>query len=202
MNNILYEERDGLYVNMTNKCPCACTFCVRNTSNAVGNVDTLWLEKEPTVQEIIDEFNKRDLSKYREVVFCGFGEPTQRLVEMLEVCKYIRSISSISIRLNTNGLANLIHGKPTEEMFAGAFDVISISLNSPSKEEYLAVTRPKFGEDSFEAMLMFAKHVKQYVPDVAFSVVDVIGKDAIDKSYELSKKLEVPLRVRKYSSYE
>ncbi len=199
MNNILYKSGNGLYVNMTNKCPCACTFCIRNTSDFVGEIDSLWLEREPTVSEIIAQFDNFNLADFDEIVFCGFGEPSERLKEAGEVCKYIRTISNIPIRINTNGLSNLIHGQSTEELF-NVFDTVSISLNSPDKEKYLAVTQPCFGEHSFEEMLKFAKNVSNYVENVAFTVVDVIGDDDIELSRALAEKIGIPLRVRTYSA--
>ena len=108
MMTITYPVTTGLYVNITNRCPCACTFCVRNKKDHVFESDSLWLEKEPTVQEICDSLDSWDLAKYEEVVFCGFGEPTERLYDLLEVAKYIKSKSDIKIRINTNGLADLI----------------------------------------------------------------------------------------------
>lgn len=86
---ILYEVHDNLYVNMTNKCPCACTFCLRQTRDEMNHSGSLWLEREPSVEEVKNEFSKFDMDKYKEVVFCGFGEPTERLDDVLEVCPTI-----------------------------------------------------------------------------------------------------------------
>ena len=117
---------------------------------------------------------------------------------MIEVCKYIRSKSDIKIRLNTNGLGDLIHGKPIAPMLEGYIDAISISLNAPTAEEYLAVTRPKFGIESFEAMLKFAGQAKTYVPEVTLSVVDTIGEEAIEKCRKIAEEIGVNYRVREY----
>ena len=130
MMTITYPVTTGLYVNITNRCPCACTFCVRNKKDHVFESDSLWLEKEPTVQEICDSLDTWDLSKYEEVVFCGFGEPTERLYDLLEVAKYIKSKSDIRIRINTNGLADLIWKKSTAPKLKGLIDAVSISLNA------------------------------------------------------------------------
>lgn len=73
--NILYEIGDTLYVNLTNRCPCSCTFCIRNESDTVNGHDVLWLEREPTAGEVIDRLCELDLSRYSELVFCGYGEP-------------------------------------------------------------------------------------------------------------------------------
>ena len=169
---ILYEVHNNLYVNMTNKCPCACTFCLRQTRDEMNNSGSLWLEREPSVDEVKDEFLKFDIDKYNEIVFCGFGEPTERLDDLLEVCRFIKNTyNNKTIRINTNGLSDLIHKKDTAPMFDGLIDIVSISLNTPDKERYLELTRNKFGIDSFDAMLNFAKNVKKHVREVILSTV-------------------------------
>lgn len=168
---ILYEVHDNLYVNMTNKCPCACTFCLRQTRDEMNHSGSLWLEREPSVEEVKNEFSKFDMNKYKEVVFCGFGEPTERLDDVLEVCRFIKDKYNKTIRINTNGLADLIHKKNTAPMFDGLIDIISISLNTPNKERYLELTRSKFGIESFDAMIKFAENVKHYVKEVVLSTV-------------------------------
>ncbi|WP_330377456.1 TIGR04100 family radical SAM protein [Cellulosilyticum ruminicola] len=195
---ILYEIHGGLYVNLTNKCPCNCTFCLRQEGDGAHGSDSLWLEHEPSLEEVIEAFEEENLSKYKEVIFCGYGEPTTRLETLIEVCKYIRSKSDIKIRLNTNGLGDLIHGKPVAHLLKGYIDAISISLNAPTAEEYLAVTRPKFGIESFDAMLKFASEAKDYVPKVTLSVVDTIGEEAIEKCRKIAEDIGVSYRVREY----
>ena len=193
---ILYDYEDSLYVNLTNKCPCACVFCIRKETDHVGNSDSLWLDHEPTVEEVKKEFKNFDLNKYEEIVFCGYGEPLVRINEVVEVAKYIRSISNIKIRVNTNGLADLIHKKKTAVMLKDVIDAVSISLNAPNKEVYLEVARPAFGIKSFDAMLSFAKDCKTCLKEVCFSVVDEISEEEIIKSQELADSLGIPLRVR------
>ena len=88
---ILYEVYDNLYVNLTNRCPCNCTFCLRQTRDSMdAKQHSLWLEHEPTVDEVKDEFRKFDMSKYKELVFCGFGEPTERLDALLELAAFVK----------------------------------------------------------------------------------------------------------------
>ena len=150
---ILYEVHENLYVNMTNRCPCACTFCLRQTRDEMNHSGSLWLEREPSVEEVIAEFDKFDMTKYKELVFCGFGEPTQRLEDLLKVAAYAKEKFHISIRVNTNGLSDLLYDKDTAPMYEGLVDTISISLNTPDREEYLKLTRSKFGIISHDAML-------------------------------------------------
>ena len=193
-----YVVDGGLYLNITNKCPCNCTFCIRHNGDGAYGSDPLWLEHQPTAEEVISDLKKRDLDSYKQIVFCGYGEPTCELEILKTVAAYIRSVTKTPIRINTNGLSDLINNRDTAPEFEGVCDCISISLNAPTKEEYLKVTRPCFGEDSFRAMLDFAGHVKEYVPDVVFTVVDVIGKEDIERSREIAESIGVRLRVREY----
>lgn len=188
----------GLYVNLTNRCPCSCTFCIRNNGDGAYGSDSLWLEREPTAKEVISALEEQKLSEFKEIVFCGYGEPTEALPVLLEVCRYIKDNASLPVRLNTNGLSDLIWGEHTAPMFEGLVDTVSVSLNAASAESYCQVTRPSFGEKAFDAMLRFSEECKNYVPRVMFTVVDVISEEEIKKCRSLADKMEIPLRVRKY----
>lgn len=199
MMTITYPARTGIYVNMTNRCPCACTFCLRHNKDHVFDSDSLWLDREPTVQEVCDSIDKWELSKFDEVVFCGYGEPTERLYDLLEVSKYIRAKSDIKIRINTNGLADLIWKESTASNLKGLIDTVSISLNATNKEDYLKVVRPKFGIDSYDAMLKFAKECAAYVPSVVMTVVDVVtSKEEQELCRKICESVGATLRVRPY----
>ena len=199
MMTITYEGRNSIYVNITNRCPCACVFCLRHNKDHVFNADSLWLEREPTVQEICDSIDGRDLTKYDEIVFCGYGEPTERLDDLLEVAAYVKSKGKTKIRINTNGLADLIYGEKTAHKLAGLIDSVSISLNATNKEDYLGLVRPRFGIGSYDAMLSFAKDCTQYVPEVVMTVVDVVtSKEEQELSRKICESIGVTLRVRPY----
>lgn len=196
---ILYEVHKGLYVNMTNKCPCSCTFCLRQTKDEMNGSGSLWLEREPSVDEVKAEFEKFDLDKYEEVVFCGFGEPTERLEDLLEVAAFVKEKYGKKIRINTNGLSDLIWGKNTAPMFEGKIDVVSISLNTPNKERYFELTRNKFGLESFDAMLNFAGNVKNYVPQVVMSTVETtLTKEEEQQCRDICERLGVTYRIRPF----
>ena len=199
MMTITYPVKTGIYVNMTNRCPCACTFCLRHNGEGVYGSDSLWLDREPTVQEVCDSIDTWDLSKYNEIVFCGYGEPTERLYDLLEVAKYIKSKSDIKVRINTNGLADLIWNEKTAPKLEGLIDTVSVSLNATNKEEYLKVVRPKFGIDSYDAMLNFTKDCSKYVPNVVMSVVDVVtSKEEQEICGKICELVGAILRVRPY----
>ncbi|MGN1138379.1 MAG: TIGR04100 family radical SAM protein [Ruminococcus sp.] len=199
MMTITYPVKNGIYVNITNRCPCACTFCLRKNSDSVFGSDPLWLDREPTVKEICESFDRWDLSKYDEVVFCGYGEPTERLDDLLKVARYIKSKSNIKIRINTNGLADLIHGEKTAPKLKGLIDTVSVSLNTTNKEDYLKIVRPKFGIDSYDAMLSFTKDCTEYVPNVVMTVVDVVTtKEEQEVCKKICESVGATLRVRPY----
>lgn len=199
MMTITYPVHNGIYVNVTNRCPCACTFCLRQNGESVYRSDSLWLEREPTVKEVCDSIDTWDLNKYNEVVFCGYGEPTERLDDLLEVAKYIKSKSDIKIRINTNGLADLIWNEPTAPKLQGLIDTVSISLNATNKEEYLKIVHPKFGIESYEAMLKFTKECTKYVPSVVMTVVDiVVSKEEQEICRKICESVGATLRIRPY----
>ncbi|MGN0148704.1 MAG: TIGR04100 family radical SAM protein [Clostridia bacterium] len=196
---ILYEVHNGLYVNMTNRCPCACVFCLRQTKDEMENSGSLWLEREPSVDEVINEFSKFDMKKYEEVVFCGFGEPTERLEDVLKVAEFIKKTYDIPIRINTNGLSDLIHKKDTAPMFEGLIDTVSISLNTPNPERYLELTRNKFGIESFDALLNFAKNVKKYVKKVVLTTVSTtLTAQEEAECRDICSRLGVDYRIRPF----
>lgn len=199
MMTITYPVKNGIYVNMTNRCPCACTFCLRKNSDSVYGSDPLWLEREPTVLEVCDSIDAWDLTQYSEVVFCGYGEPTERLPDLLQVAAHIRSKSDISIRINTNGLSDLIWNERTAPKLKGLVDTVSISLNATNAEEYYRLVRPKFGMESYDAMLRFAKDCTNYVPHVVMTVVDVVTtKEEQDICRKICESVGATLRIRPY----
>lgn len=186
------------YVNSTNRCSCACTFCLRNTKEMLES-NSLWLKKEPTVEMIINEFEKYDLTAFKEVVFCGFGEPLTRHDDLMEVAKYLKAKRpDLPTRINTNGLSSITIGRDITPDFKGLIDRVSVSLNAPTKEEYYELTRSRYGIDSFDYMLDFTKKCKEYVPGVVLTVVDIIGEEKIAKCQEIADEIGVILRVRPF----
>ncbi len=192
----------NIYVNMTNRCPCNCVFCLRQTKKMMeGN--SLWLkEGEPSVDRVMDLFVPYDLSVINELIFCGYGEPLERVADVCEVIDRLKSkYPDLKVRVNTNGLANLVHGRDITPELAGRFDTVSISLNAPDAEEFLALTRSKFGIGSFEALQEFAVLVKRHVPNVVMTVVEkVMSEEKIELCRKLCNDLGVTLRVRPFES--
>lgn len=199
---IVYEEWNGLYINLTNRCPCNCTFCIRQSSkNEFDNIETLWLEHEPKAQEVISELKKFDLTrgKYKEIVFCGYGEPTEALDTLIQVADWIKANCSLPVRINTNGLGNLINGKDITPLLKNRIDSISISLNSSNPEIYEKTVRPVYKDKAFPALLDFAHKAGSYVPNVTLSTVDTTISHEDEKNCaSICKKLGVNYRIREY----
>lgn len=195
---ILYHVHNGLYLNLTNRCPCACTFCLRQTMDHIGSSNGLWLEHEPSYEEITAAIDICDLSQYKEAVFCGFGEPTERLDMLLRTAQYLKSKrSDLKLRINTNGLGDLVNGEPIAAKLSGLIDVVSISLNTPNAEEYLRLTRSKFGAQSFDAMLRFAQDCVKTVPEVVMTTVDTtISHEEEQQCREICETIGARYRIR------
>ncbi|MBQ7793237.1 MAG: radical SAM protein [Clostridia bacterium] len=196
--NIAYPFEGHLYINLTNRCTNKCKFCIRFTPSGVDGID-LWLEREPTVEEIKKALEEADFTSYDEIVFCGYGEPMLRYDAVLEVARFIRANSDAKIRVNTNGHANRAAGKDITPELEGLIDVISISLNAKNAAEYNEICVCDYGEDGFYEMLNFAKKAKNYVPKVVLSVVDTISKDDIEACRKIAEEAGVEYRVRIYS---
>ena len=199
MGDIVYSYGESVYLNITIICCCSCVFCIRSQKDAIGSASSLWHDREPTIDEIIAAIDAFDLTDATEVVFCGYGEPTCALDNLIAAAKYIREHYRVKLRLNTNGLSDLVNGKPTAKILGEYIDEVSISLNAPTARAYMEVTRPVFGEGSFEAMLAFAAECRKYVKSVKMSVVDTISSEDIERSQALADSLGIPLRIRHYS---
>lgn len=198
---IVYRVKDGLYVNLTNRCPCACRFCIRGNGEGAYGSDPLWLEREPTRQEVIDAIESANPLSYSEVVFCGYGEPTERLDDLVEIARFLKDkYPSLPVRLNTNGLADLIAGESTAARLKGCVDAVSVSLNASTRQRYCEICHPRFGAGSYDAMLRFTSEVRKFVPEVVMSIVATPATPEAEVSAcrDICERLGVQLRVRKY----
>ncbi len=198
MADILYTYKNNVYVNLTNKCDCRCTFCIRSHQDSVGDSDTLWHKKDPTLEEVIAAMDDFDFEGYDELIYCGYGEPTCALDILTKSARYAKEKYGIRVRINTNGLANLYYGRDIIPELEGVVDSVSISLNAPDREEYMRVTRPQF-EDAFDGMLDFAAECREKLPEVKFTVVDVLPEEDIEASQKLADTMGIGLRVRHYA---
>ncbi|MGL4346257.1 MAG: TIGR04100 family radical SAM protein [Cellulosilyticaceae bacterium] len=194
---ILYEIQNSLYINLTNKCSCACTFCVRQKADGVHNSESLWLKQDVTLEAAIEALEQKDLECYESIVFCGYGEPLIKLDEVIGICQYIKQKSQTPIRINTNGLAGLTHKRDVPALLKGYVESISISLNAPDAVTYNRICRPVYGEGAYDSLLEFVRSCKQNIPQVILSVVEgTISPEQIKGCQQVADELMVPLRVR------
>ena len=191
---IAYPIRDSLYLNITNRCSNACLFCVRNRTDFVKG-HNLRLDHEPTYQEVTDSINH--VGNYREVVFCGYGEPTMRLDLLKEVAQHLKG-KNVEVRLNTNGQGNLIHKRNIVPELVGLIDTVSISLNVDDGEKYERLCQPRFGDNAFGQVVAFAKECKKLLPRTILTVLDMPEVD-LKKCERIARELGVELRIRHYN---
>jgi len=194
MNSIAYKLGNALYLNITNRCTNRCDFCIRYKAKIFHKKFPLWLDKEPTTEEILEEIG--DPNKYDEIVFCGYGEPLIRLETVKEVANALKK-KGAKIRLDTNGQANLFYGRNILPELKGLIDEISVSLNFESSGKYASVCHPMFGEKSYAAVIAFIKEAKKYIPKVIATVVDLPNIDK-EKCEKIAESLGVGFRVRPY----
>ena len=195
VTRIVYPIRNSLYINITNRCSCNCVFCPR-LKNPMVKGHNLKLEKEPDFTEVVRAVEAFPAS-FDELVFCGYGEPTIRFDMVKKLASHFRSRFK-QIRLDTNGHGNLINQRDITPELVGSIDVISVSLNAATPEEYVRLNRPEYGLDSFRAMLEFIKLCKKKDLEVAATVVGFPGAE-VEGTKKIAGELGVNYRIRKYN---
>jgi len=188
----------SLYLNITNRCPNHCYFCFRKFKNGVREFN-LKLRKEPSSNEVIKELQKViNRKNWKEVVFCGFGEPLERLNCVLEVTRWIKKYSGKVIRVDTNGQGYLLNKgrEVVKELKNAGVDKVSISLNAHDETTYNQISKPEF-ENVFENVLEFIEKAKEEDLDTEITVV-TISEVNVSKVRELAKIMGVGFRVREY----
>ncbi|UCE27810.1 MAG: YchF/TatD family DNA exonuclease [Candidatus Coatesbacteria bacterium] len=187
---IIYEIGGNLYVNLTNRCTNRCVFCIREFSDGVGGYD-LRLRAEPTATEIVEAVG--DPSRYDEIVFCGYGEPTIRWETVKEAARAIKKAGGY-IRLNTNGLSAQITDTDITKGFPGLVDEVSVSLNAPDAGLYYELCRPEFGDKAWPAVLDFVQKARAIVK----TRVSMVRHPTVDEEVvrRFAEDLGVPLKVR------
>ncbi|MBP3291006.1 MAG: radical SAM protein [Clostridia bacterium] len=195
MKNYVYEYGDSLYINLTNKCPNNCEFCLRNFKNGVGE-DDLRLSREPNFEDVKEALSLFPLKKYDEIVFCGFGEPMCALSVLSQVGPYLKRLG-LKTRVNTNGLGGLWNKRDdVPQLISKYIDAVSISLNASNRELYQEICRSKYGEEAFDAIIDFTKGCVENGIDTTLTVVDFIGEDEIAECRKLADELGAKFRVR------
>ncbi|RJQ50451.1 MAG: YchF/TatD family DNA exonuclease [Nitrospiraceae bacterium] len=189
---ITYRIRDSLYLNITNKCTNKCGFCVKSRTTYVKG-HNLRLEKEPSALQLIKAIH--DPKAYKEIVFCGIGEPLLRLDIVKKVSSWIKQNGG-KVRINTNGQGNLIHGKNILPDLKGIVDSISISLDAEDAKKYEKICKPAV-KGAFEGVISFIKEAVKVIPEVKATIVKIPGVN-VEKCRKIADDLGVELRIREF----
>lgn len=194
MNIFTYVIDKNIYINLTNRCSNNCDFCIRNTNDGISGYH-LWLDTDPTAEQVIAELDKMTLGDYEQVVFCGFGEPIYAYEVIKQVANYAHE-KGLTTRINTNGQAKLILGRDITSEIGSYIDIINVSLNATDATKYDDICHSEFGTAAYDELLTFAKGCKASAKQVILSIVDSIGAEEIAKSKVIAESIGVTLRVR------
>lgn len=173
-DTLVYQIDDRLYVNLTDRCTLACTFCPKHNGCTEVKGHELYLSERPDVEEIIRLIN--DPTQYAEIVFCGYGEPTLRLKDLLKVARAVKAKGGHT-RINTDGLANRVHKRDVTREMAECIDALSISLNAQDEATYNRHCEPSL-KGSHAEVLSFIEAAAKVIPDVSATAID--GLEGVD----------------------
>ncbi|MBO4389863.1 MAG: septum formation protein Maf [Lachnospiraceae bacterium] len=201
MGSIIYEFQNKLYVNLTNKSATSTAFVERQYTDQINSLESLWLDHEPTMIEVLTELSNWYIAQYKELVFCGYGEPTERMDLVLDIANFVKKRSNIIIRLNTNGLSNLVNGPEIVSKYRDTIDEVSISMVSSTPNSYLTLSQSTYGIDSFQALLDYAAACKDAGCKVIMSTVEsTITEEQEAKCRSICEELGVEYVIREYDS--
>ncbi|HID44985.1 MAG TPA: radical SAM protein [Chromatiaceae bacterium] len=193
MTQIAYPIRNSLYLNITDRCTLECRFCPKHTEQGpvVHDFD-LSLDHRPEASEIIQAIGNP--ADYDEIVFCGFGEPTLRFKVLMEVARWVKAHGG-TVRINTDGLANLVNKRDVLPEMQGVVDSLSVSMNAQSPDIYSRHCQPAL-PGSWEAMLAFLEEAPTYIPEVTATAIEGLEDVDIQACEQLAKQRGVAFRRR------
>ncbi len=191
---IVYQIRNSLYLNITNRCTNRCVFCAKFDDFVVKGHE-LKLDHEPDSAELKKAIG--DPQNYSEVVFCGYGEPLLRLDLILELATWLKQ-QQVRVRINTDGLANLVYGRNILPELAGKIDALSVSLNAPDADQYQQLCQSRFPEQGYQAVRDFLELAPKYIPEVTATAVSYPGVD-MDACRMVAQEIGVKFRQREYN---
>jgi TatD DNase family protein len=141
---IAYPFKKGLYLNVTNRCPTACRFCIKRILRWRFERWDFRLKEDPSAERILEACAKTAGGRrFAEVVFCGYGESTYRLPDLPALCRGLRRQQpGALLRLNTVGLGSLIWGRDIAPELAGLIDAVAVSLNTADPGQWLDIHAP------------------------------------------------------------
>jgi TatD family-associated radical SAM protein len=192
LGTVGYTLHGNRYLNLGHRCTLRCAFCPKHNGVFTVKEYDLLLAREPTFEEVCAAVGNP--ADYHDIVFCGLGEPTQRLDVLLAVAERFHG-KGARIRVNTDGLASLVHGRDVAPELAGKIDALSISLNAQDEATYVRHCRPAL-PGAYEAMKAFARRAKEFVPDVTVTAIDGLEGVDIEACRRIAAELGVNFRRR------
>jgi len=192
LSQIAYKIRNSLYLNITDRCTLVCQFCPKTQGVQQVHEYDLTLEQRPQVDEIIQSIG--DPRTYDEIVFCGYGEPTLRLKVLKQVAGWIKEHGG-KVRINTDGLANLVNKRNVLPELKGLVDALSVSMNAQEESVYNKHCQPAL-PGSFQAMLDFLQQAPGWIPNVTATAIDGLADVDIDACKKLARERGVEFRRR------
>lgn len=202
---LIYRYKTGLYVNLTNRCPTACVFCIKSAwkmdyRGSDLNLGGLEPDAAAYAAQIKDAWLQ---APFDELVFCGYGEPTMRLQALLDTARAVRTGAlapvpkELRIRLNTNGLGSLVNGRDIVPELKGLVDSVHVSLNTADPAQWPALMRPApgYAREGFESALSFAAEAARTLPETVVTAIDGVGAD-LEKVRALAARIGAALRIR------
>ncbi|MCW8919649.1 MAG: TatD family nuclease-associated radical SAM protein [Gammaproteobacteria bacterium] len=189
---IAYPLHGNCYLNITSECTLRCGFCPKyNRSWEVQSYD-LRLHREPSAEEVLQAIG--DPTAYKEIVFCGLGEPTTRFEVLMAIARAVKAAGG-RVRVNTDGLANLREGRDVTAEMATAVDALSISLNAQNEALYIQHTRPRL-PGAYAAVLEFARLAGERGIDVTLTAIDGLKGVDVAACEQIAHRLGVKFRRR------
>ncbi len=191
---IAYQIRNSLYLNITNRCTNRCVFCAKFDDFVVKGHE-LKLDHEPDINELKAAIGNPE--NYDEVVFCGYGEPLLRLDLITELAAWLKQRQT-KVRINTDGLANLVHGRNILPELEGKIDALSVSLNAADAAQYQQLCQSKYPQHAYQAVKDFLRAAQGYIPEITATAVTYPGVD-IEACRKVALELGVDFRAREYN---
>lgn len=191
-DTLSYVIGNNLYLNITDRCTLVCEFCPKTHDSQQVHEYDLSLAKRPALEEIIAAIG--DPTDYEEIVFCGFGEPTLRLKVLLDVARYVKAQGG-RVRVNTDGLANLVNKRNVLPEMRGLIDALSVSMNAQNEALYKQHCAPQL-KGAWQAMLDFLAQAPAYIPDVTATAINGLAGVDIEACEKIATDLGVKFRAR------
>lgn len=190
-----YTIGESIHINITNKCYNNCVHCIKRTQDGFGGIQSLILKKEPSTDDIMKELETYDFSKYKEVVFSGFGDPLSKANEMLAICEVIKDTKPIRIRVNTTGLCDLNSEVAIAPKLFGLVDEVCVFLYAANVNDYIKKCKPRGNEEAYNSIFRFIWDARKSVPKVTICACEDMSEEDIQSCKETAQSLNTGFKI-------